>query len=111
MIVSVDDVKRFLQITGEDKDDLIASLIPVVEDHYREIRNAPFDTNENGETVYPRGSDITAALMVNYQLRAAFNSKGTESENFGDYSYSREATIQGYPASVVGLIRRYAGVK
>lgn len=107
-IVSTDDVKTFLRIDHEDDDALIDALIPQVEDHYREIRGASFEEDDDGNTVYPRGSELTAALMVGYQMDRVKGSLDMESESLGDYSYSRAATGDTeYPAHIIGNIRRY----
>lgn len=112
MIVSKERVKLLLQIQGEDKDELIEALIPMVEHHYQEIQNIPFERDEEDNPIYPDGSEIVAAMMVGFHLRAGMNATGYTSENIGDYSYSKqEEMIGGYPKSIVQGIRRHIGMK
>lgn len=106
-IVTREQVKTFLQIEGSDKDDLIDALIPEVESDYERIRNIPFDEID-GDVTYPKGSALTAALMVGYLLQAPRVSGGLDSESLGDYSYSRsDVGRDGYPAQVISSIRRF----
>jgi hypothetical protein len=107
-ITTLTQVKTVLQISGTDKDDLIEALIPLVEEHYLEIRNLPFETDSEG-IVYPTGSALTAVQMVGYQLQAAQNATGKTSESLGDYSYTMGTVDGGYPASITAQIRRYVG--
>lgn len=112
MIVTREKVKAILRIPDASTDELIDTLIPIIEEQYEEIRNAPFDVDEDENTVYPKGSELTAALMVGYQLNAMRNAGGMTSESLGDYSYTRAETggLE-YPAQIIGGIRRFVGVK
>ena len=112
MIVTREKVKTILRIPDASTDELIDTLIPIIEEQYEEIRNAPFDVDEDENTVYPKGSELTAALMVGYQLNAMRNAGGMTSESLGDYSYTRAETggLE-YPAQIIGGIRRFVGVK
>ncbi|MFW6214137.1 MAG: phage head-tail connector protein, partial [Spirochaetota bacterium] len=102
-------VKTILQISGTEQDELIEELIPLVEEQYLEIRNLPFETDSEGNTIYPAGSALTAAQMVGYQLQARQNATGKTSESLGDYSYTMGAVDGGYPDSITMQIRRYVG--
>lgn len=106
-IVTRETVKELLGIDDDEKDGRIDALIPLVEEHYREIRNAPFETDDDDNIVYPRGARLTAALMIGYQLHASRNSGGMQSESLGDYSYSRAEGADEYPPQVIGSIRRF----
>jgi len=55
-------------------------------------------------TAYPAGADYTAALMVEYNI---YKRHGFSSERTGDYSYSQEEIVSGYPKSVTGMIKRF----
>lgn len=111
-IVTRETVKELLGIDDDEKDGRIDALIPLVEEHYREIRNAPFETDDEGDTIYPRGSALTAAMMVGYQLQRVERSLAMSSESLGDYSYTlADGGDDEYPAQVIGSIRRYVGAK
>ena len=110
MIVTRETVKTILQITDTSQDALIDVLIPLVEEDYLNIRNLPFDTDEFGDIIYPKGAGLHAALMVGYHLQAARNAGGMQSESLGDYSYTR-GMGNDYPVQVIGGIRRFVGVK
>ena len=111
MIVTREQVKLILQIAGDEQDALIDTLIPLVEEDYEEIRNLPFEVDDYGDILFPKGAELTAALMVGYHLQAARNASGMESESLGDYSYSRGQMAADYPHTIVGRIRRYVGTK
>jgi len=110
-IVDREKVKTFLRIDHADDDELIDALISQVEAHYEHIRGIPFDTDDDGNTVYPDGSELTAALMVGYQLTANRRAGGLQSESLGDYSYTYAVGADDYPAQVIGSIRRYVRTK
>jgi len=108
-ITTLEDVKDILDITNEILDSKITRFIPVVEADYLRIRNAPFRTDEAGETTYPVGSDVVAALMVDYQLQLLKNkNKELSSRSIDNYSESFVIDkASGYPRSIVDKIQRY----
>jgi len=62
-------------------------------------------------TIYPDGAELVAVNMIQYHLNT-MTGIGKGSESLGDYSVtfkgSNEPTLGGYPASVVGNIKRFA---
>lgn len=107
-ITTTSDVKTYLGISTTDYDNKIASLIPFVEQVYLRLRNAPFDEDEAGDTVYPTGSDITAAEMIGYKLSQDTSFRFEKSTRLGNYSVSYgDKSIYGYPAEIIGAIKRY----
>lgn len=108
-IITRELAKVFLQITGTESDALIDALIPEIEGHYLEIRNAEFEVDEDGNTVYPEGSKLTAAQMIGHRLSA--KTGGMQSESLGDYSYTLAQSAGAYPETIVGQIRRHIRVK
>ena len=57
------------------------------------------------ETVYPAGSEMTAAQMVQYQMSKP---GGMKAESLGDYSVTYDDAAGGYPKSIMGQIVRFA---
>ena len=57
------------------------------------------------ETVYPVGSEMTAAQMIQYQMSKP---GGMKAESLGDYSVTYDDAAGGYPKSIMGQITRYA---
>lgn len=106
-IIALIEVKTLLNLTDNSKDALISLLIPEVEADYLRIRGAAFDTDDEGATVYPDSSKLTAARMIGHILT---NNYGTSSESIGNYSYSLEETNKGYPKSITGSIKRVLSV-
>lgn len=105
-ITTTDIVKTRLKIADTTQDALIVQLIPKVEADYLNIRNFAYDLASDGVTItYPIGSDITAAEMIGYLLGKHY---GYQTERIGSYSFSMEdATVSGYPKSIVGSITRF----
>jgi len=111
MITNLSDVKEYLGITDELTDVKISRLIPQMEAIYLQIRNAAFDTDVLGATVYPIGSDITVAEMIGYKLATKPGEASIASESLTSYSVSYGgggSTMYGFPLSVVGSIKKYA---
>lgn len=119
-ITTLESVKMVLGIDGDDKDELIEMLIPLVADDYENIRGRPFGVDADGNTVYPPGANLTAIRMIGYHLAQQAEGGGLEgaaagiaSESLGDYSVSYGAGGAGggrygyYPESITGGIRRY----
>jgi hypothetical protein len=102
------EIKSLLGISSSSHDSRISALIPEVEADYLKIRGKAFATDAtDGRTVYPDGSKLTAARMVQFHLDGL--TAGAKSESLGDYSADAEELLEGYPKSVVGRIRRYGG--
>lgn len=63
------------------------------------------------QTVYPVGSEFTAARMIQYQMLAGSGAgAGIQSETLGDYSVTfaeQGETVQTYPRSIVSSIKKY----
>lgn len=56
--------------------------------------------------IYPAGSQLVAAEMIKHMM----NKKSLQSESLGDYSYTNEQMINGYPESITKKIRRYVSL-
>ena len=57
------------------------------------------------QTVYPAGSEMTAAQMIQYQMSKP---GGMKAESLGDYSVTYDDAAGGYPKSIMGQIVRFA---
>lgn len=111
MIVTLEKVKALLGITDTSQDGRIEALISVAEADYLSIRGKAFDTGADGGTVYPEGAEGVAAEMVAYKLATLGRMDGIQSETIGSYSYTRDTDLDhGYPAGIVGRIRRYGRI-
>lgn len=112
MIISLEQYKAIVGITETSLDSRIEALIPVVEDDYLAIRGKEFDTDSEGNTIYPVGSVSTAAEMISYKILTSKGNVGTVSETIGDYAVGFSTDLlHGYPRSTVQKIRRYARAK
>lgn len=109
-ITTLDEAKTFLQIPEDDKskDSIISALIEPVEADYLRIRNKPFDTDEEGNVIYPDGAGLVAALMISYHLNTGKRA-GIASQSLGDHSVTFKDLVNGYPKEITGKIRRYVG--
>lgn len=107
-ITTLSKVKTYLGITDTLSDSKISALIPLVEQDYLDIRNCEWATIE-GVSVYPIGSDVTAAEMIQYKLETDKPDADLQSETIGSYSYSRltSARYKGYPSDIVASIKKY----
>ena len=106
-ITTLSKARTILGIT--DRDELISALIPLVEEDYLAIRNKPFDTDDDGDTVYPSGAELAAIQMIGFRINLQ-KSQGVKSESLGDHSVSY-ADIGGgaYPKSITNSIKRFVG--
>ena len=57
------------------------------------------------QTVYPAGSEMTAAQMIQYLMSKP---GGVKAESLGDYSVTYDDAAGGYPKSIMGQIVRFA---
>lgn len=110
-ITTLSNVKTLLGISDTSKDSIINLLIPMIEGQYLKIRNNAFDTDTNGDIVYPDGAELTAVQMIGYQM-SNNKSLGVVNEDLADHSIQYEkpnsaTNIEGYPMSIVGNIARY----
>lgn len=80
-IVTPNEVKNILQISGSSYDTVINTLIPIVEDYVVKYCNISYDS----ASLQP-GLKLVASNLINYQLqRQAGN---ISSETIGNYSVS-----------------------
>lgn len=109
-IVTRSFVKSYLGITDNSTDVIIDALIKATTAEYLDIRNAPWDEDENGNYIYPDGSDCTISEMVGYRLSTRKNSgKNVTSESIDSYSVSFDSrTFGGYPSTITGMIKKFA---
>lgn len=111
-ILTLSEYKQLSGITDEAKDELIALLIPIVEEDYQEIRGKPFATDTAGEVIYPSGSKLTAKLMLDWLISPESGKalgSGMQQEQIGKYSYELGEidADSGYPKAIIGRIQRY----
>ena len=103
-ITTRDFVKKYTNI--EDNDFQIDSLIPVIENDYLEIRGAPFDRDNEGNIVYPTGSNVTAAEMIEFRIENR-KQPSAKSYRLGKFSITKDDSARGYPPYIVNQIKRY----
>ena len=107
-ITTLSKARTILGISG--RDEVISALIPLVEEDYLAIRNKPFES-EDGETIYPTGSELTAIQMIGYRINLQ-KSQGVKSKSLGDHSVSYADIGDGaYPKSITGSIKRFVSFK
>lgn len=105
-ITNLEEVIEVLNVPKR-KYESVQKLIPLVEDAYLSIRNKPFDTDENGNVIYPTGASLVAIEMISFHLQTG-NKAGVASESLGDHSISFVTGEGPYPASITGKIKRFA---
>lgn len=111
-IVTLEQVKTFLQITTDAKDDLIEALIPEVEADFLLIRNREFEDDSNDDIVYPDGAALVASQMIGFLMSDMMKSGGVvKSETIGSYSWSADDLSAGYPKAITRRIKRYINAK
>jgi len=129
-IVSLQFVKSYFGISDTSLDDKINFMIPLVENDYRFIRNAPFDKDSDNNIIYPITAKETAALMIMWKLNNNSNividdgkvgvSRETSSITWSLHSESYKDSNPlnksgelkfGYPIDIVARIERFVGFK
>jgi hypothetical protein len=111
--VSRDFIKSFLGISDSSKDVKIDTLIPVLVQQYKEIRNAPWNTTWSQSTgelvnIYPEGLPVTIAYMFDF-LDHQDDYNDVTSERIGSYSVSYGSKGAGgfYPKFITSQIKKY----
>jgi hypothetical protein len=98
-VITLDEVKTFLQITGTAKDALITALIPQAE------AIITGEVNKDYSPDWGIGFKIPATMIISDLMRS-IKSGGLKSESQGEYSYTREGGVA-LSASVVKLLAPY----
>jgi len=93
MITSLDKVKSVLQLSGNQKDNAIAELIPLVEDWIKGYCNDDF-------VEPPQGYELIAIKMIEFNLN---QKSGVESESLSRHSVTFATE---YPLSITKGLRR-----
>lgn len=132
MITTIEEVKDYLVYKGllsdsdEKADIMIERLIKSCTQDFLDIRNAPWDTVgtlsaygtvnlssfadvPDDTPVYPDNAADVLTEMIAYKLKSNIGSDRVSSESINSYSvsYGSSSTINGYPTSIVGRIKRY----
>jgi len=97
-VITTDEVKTLLQISGTAKDDLIDMLIPLVEGTIREITGQDWQDSPTVPSWQP-WMKLPASKMIGYNLDPG--SIGMKSESQGGYSYTKADMVNGYPSDIV----------
>lgn len=106
-IITVEQYKQIRNKTGYKDDAWIQTLIPLVEDEYLRIRNAPLEP----EGVFPKGAVLVAADMIDFRM-TELQKRGITSETIGDYSVSYDSDTEAeYPSFIRKRIRRHARLR
>ena len=115
-ISNLDTIKSYLGYSDTTYDAKISALIPSIEAAYLDIRNAPWDTDPDGNTIYPPGAATTVAEMIEYRINVGISElrpMGFESIRLGSYSVSygsgggAAGLMGGYPKSITSQIKSY----
>ena len=96
-LISVDEVKQILQISGSAKDAFIDTMIPVVQDFTLKFCNITFACAET----YP-ALKLPLSQMINYQLGKPSN---VQSEKIGNYSVTYGSTT--YPEHITAGLKPF----
>ena len=113
--LTVAEVKRLLQIDGEEQDEAISFLLPYVEADYLFIRGKGWDKNDDDVQVVPPEAPMTGALMIRHHLQNFTwdaTGQGVRSERLGDYAITYSTTgvedrLRMYPLEIISRVRKY----
>jgi hypothetical protein len=130
MIVTLQFVKDYFNITDNSLDKRIEFMIALVEADYLAVRNRPFKIDDDENIVYPDNAQETAALMIMWKLNnqskvlisdGAVSTKsevasvvwGKHSESYRDSNALNQSgeLKYGYPVEIVDRIVRFIGFK
>lgn len=111
-IITKEEYKQLAQIEDESLDLMIDILIPVIEEDYLAVRGTPFDQDDEGNTIYPSGSVLTAKLMLDWLLSPESGKalgSGLKSETIGKYAMNLQEIDEesGYPKAIIGRIKSF----
>jgi hypothetical protein len=102
-MVSLDTVKKILQITTTKHDDYLNTMILLLEEYAKDKTNNDF-LDENGNEVIPGAVTIFVAKACEYNM----NKAGVTSRSMGEVSYSYDLD---FPRSITKLLDPYRKVK
>lgn len=106
-VITVDEVKTFLQISGSSKDALITALIPEIEDDLRVTCNRTFLDSEGAEA-WPDGLKLTVSDMIGFRMDKG---RDLKSESQGGYSYTKQDIgSSGYPVTIEKKLAKFTFV-
>lgn len=106
-VITLTEVKTFLQITGTAKDALITALIPEIEDELKTICNRTFLDSEGAEA-WPDGLKLTVSDMIAFRMD---KSRDLKSESQGGYSYTKQDIgSSGYPVGIEKKLAKFTFV-
>jgi hypothetical protein len=111
-IITLTEVKTFLQITNTDSDALITALIPEVEAYVKRYTNNEMIDGEGADS-YPLGIKKPVSELIRYELNERAKQSGKTSESLGSWSasYAVSNDSQGYPDNVIGLLKPFRKIK
>lgn len=101
--MDIAEVKALLRIRGDDEDDYMESVLPLVLDGVRTYTGRTFLDEQTGEDAFPGLVKMAIAKWV----QAYTNPAGVTSQ--GMSSLSQSFTNEGIPAEVKELLDRYTG--
>lgn len=111
-ITNKDFVKSYLGITVDTNDNKIDALIPLYEQLYLQIRNAPWaqrydETNGRLFNHYPPGANVTIAEMIGFALENIDTTLSSESTM--NYKWTRDTNSMkyGFPSGIISQIKRF----
>lgn len=108
-IITLSEVKTFLQISGTTKDALITALIPEIQGDIVEECNNTFLDSEGAEA-WPAGIKVVAAMMIGEAMASMSGggqSIGLKSESQGGYSYTKDSSGGGYADSTLNRLKKW----
>jgi len=115
-IITLAEVKTFLQITGTVKDALITALIPEVQGWVIEYCNRTFLNDAGDDYAWPAGIKLPTAMAIGEtmaQTAGGGASIGLTGESQGGYSYTKRGTVtkSGYSEEVEKRFSRFRFAK
>lgn len=111
-IITLTEVKTFLQISGTAKDALITALIPEVQSEFIELNHYGFGTDLTPPVEdWPDGCKLPVSQAIGYLMASMTGSVGLKSESQGGYSYTKEDLgDSGYPKSIEKSLTKWRRV-
>lgn len=103
------DTPEYTWVLDNREDARIVLAIIRAERDYLRMRGKAFATDDDDNTVYPDGANITAGEMACYIL-GFYEGRGVDSEGLGDRNASYEKKVAGYPVSIVANIDKFVDV-